>query len=196
MIEIRNGDRILKMATTWDEVTLSQFIDLYKITESKEFLTDDIYLIRIVEKLCNVGIGDLDEITFEDLLSTAEQITFMNELPKGKKLDTIVIDGVTYAFVESMMKLKMGEYISIKTISENISSVEAYPKILSIICREADLINDKWTPKKFNGDIDEIKRRENIFMKQPITLFLENINEFFFTKAESPKILKNFTETK
>lgn len=192
------------MPTEWTELTLKHYVDLAKLEEMKtEYLLGELYLLKVIEVLCGVEGGELDELTLDLVTELSREVSFLQEEPVWQNEKMITIDDMPYAFPSELNKLTMGEYISIKTLQENSpSQAESIPYILSVILRPAKLVKDmetgkeNWIQDKF--DANNIEYRKELFLKQsvfklmgPVSFFLNGSGiSLTNTEASTEKELK------
>lgn len=179
------NEREYQVPENWEEMTLKLYVNIAKLEEKRsEYLLGELYLLKVIEALCDAEEGDLDDLTLEIVNDVSTSLSFLKENYDWPNIKTIEIDGTTYVFPSDLNKLTMGEYISMKTFQENYTTqAEALPSILAIILRPGKLIKDeetgeeKWVQDKFTAN--NIEYRRNLFMSQsvvklmgPITFFL------------------------
>jgi hypothetical protein len=159
---------------SWTEMSLKLYVNIAKLEEKKaEYLLGELYLLKIIEAICDAEDGDLDELTLEVVNNLSLSLGFLQEQTDWPNVKTLEIEGTTYVFPSDLNKLTMGEYISMKTFQENIASqAEAIPYILAIILRPGKLVKDeesgeeKWVQDKFTAN--NIDYRKELFLKQPV----------------------------
>jgi len=184
----------INLPTCWEDITLETYVKIGKIEEIKDtFQFEELYLLRIIEILCGVEEGHIDEMTIEQIQEISKDLEFLQKQNSWNTKQTIEIDGEVYVFPKDMNRLTMGEYISIKTLQERIgSSVDSVPYILAVILRKGKLVNDKWVQTKF--DVEELEERKNLFLKQPITYLLGAVDFFLGGKKTYTSNTEDFTQ--
>jgi len=148
MYHFECGEKVFKMPTSWDEVSLETYIKLAKLDESRsEFKMGELYLFRMLEIITqdeegkSISEGDLDELPITTINTLSENLTWVKTLPDMSKDKTFEIDGVLYSAPDDFKKLTIGEFISIKTYQESSTSVwDAAPHILAILWRSSTKI--------------------------------------------------------
>jgi hypothetical protein len=161
------------MPTEWNDVTLEVYVRLAELEEKKEaFGIPELYLLKVLECLCNAEDGDLDELTLDTVNELVSLIGYIQEEPNWVNTNHLIIDEVDYVFPNDLNKLTMGEYISIKTLQENNTTAGIIPYILAIILRpgtkeiDAETGKEKWVQEKFSTS--NLEWRKELFMKQPV----------------------------
>lgn len=162
-----------QMPTEWNDVTLEVYVRLAELEEKKEaFGIPELYLLKVLECLCNAEDGDLDELTLDTVNELVSLIGYIQEEPNWVNTNHLIIDEVDYVFPNDLNKLTMGEYISIKTLQENNTTAGIIPYILAIILRpgtkevDAETGKEKWVQEKFSTS--NLEWRKELFMKQPV----------------------------
>jgi hypothetical protein len=187
MIKFKLNEKEYSLPESYDEVKLSTYIKVAQL-ESKKNMYDfeELYLINLLETMCDAEPNELNDLSLQDLQKMTEKLLFLKDdkFPAEKH---IVIDGKDYAFIKSMNKMSLGEYVSIKTLCNGKDTYEALPYILAIILRPANKVVDNetnevsWELTKF--DAENIDYRMNLFQNLPISKVLGSIN-FFLTTTE------------
>ncbi len=168
------NDKEFQMPTDWNELTLRHYVELTKLEEQKaDFLLGELYLLKVIEVLCEAEAGELDDLTIDMVGDLSNSVGFLQKEPDWKYTRSIKINDVDYVFPNDLNKLTMGEYISIKTLQENASTqAEAIPYIIAVILRPGKLVKNEesgketWVQDKF--DANNIEYRKDLFLKQPV----------------------------
>jgi hypothetical protein len=174
MKEFRLNEKDYKLPTDWSEVTLADYVRLAKLEESKsQYFLGELYLLKMIECLCNVDGGELDDLTIDIVNEISSDIQFLQDEPLYNNTKNILIGDINYVFPSDLNKLTMGEYISMKTLQEgSLTQAEAIPFLLSVILRPGVLVVDeetgkeRWIQNKF--DANNIEYRKDLFMNLPI----------------------------
>lgn len=158
--------------TSWDELTLKQYqeIERYYEDKDKEFDVREVLYIFTNRTMDEINAMPLDILDI--LLDKLSFIT--NSKPQPQASNKIEIDGDTY-MVNTMEKMKTGEYISTQTVLK--ADKHNYAAILAILCRKEGEIYDS------NFEANVLNSRIELFEKQPITKILPIIT-FFLTLYE------------
>lgn len=157
MKEFKVGKNKYHLVTSWDDMTLGEYLQFYKRhsqRENKE--VDDIYLIQLVELFS--GCSEILNLPQRELIPLIESLNFLLKKPRLKDKRTIKVGDKTYSFID-FNSMSAGEYISIKTFQKDIPNhLDAIPYILSIILRPSTITIDKETgdqsyePEEFKVD--------------------------------------------
>lgn len=197
MKEFKVSNKVYTLPESFAEMKLGTFLRVMEVQEGlSENLFKELYLIRLLEACVGAEQGDLDELSIEEMTHLIGKLDYLNDLAKGNEIKSLYLDGVKYMFPLNLNKLTMGEYISIKTLTEGKSSAETIINLLAIILRPAvkkvdDSGVERWEQKKF--DVEGIEFRKREFLKLPVLDVLWNIH-FFLTggKEDSEKILLDY----
>jgi len=131
----------LLLPTAWSDVTLGEFIVLSKLDIDEHSNPIDYYV-----KILRVFGNDISEVAnyikVNDSKIIASSLSFMQIKPTPSNIKQVKIDGIEYFLPTNMNELTVGEVISIETLIEGLTSVEAMDAILSVILRPKDEVFD------------------------------------------------------
>ena len=198
MKEFKIEEQEFKMPTDWKEITLATYVKMAELDERKEDIgMAELYLLKVIEALCGVEEGDLDDLTLDMVNELSEAVGFLKEEPTWSNTKHIKIDDKDYVFPTDLNKLTMGEYISIKTLQDAQTTKSGIiPYILAIILRPGKLVlneetgKEVWKQDKFN--VANLEWRKELFMSQPVfdlmgpvTFFLNGSGTFITNTKDS-----------
>jgi hypothetical protein len=196
IIENQDGGKEIFVPTEWKDVSLGTYVKIAKLEEVKsQFLFEEIFLLKVIEVLCKVEEGEVDELTIEQIEEIANDLKFLQDQNGWNLQPTIEIDGQVYVFPKDMNKLTMGEYISVKTFQEKFNgSADAIPYILAVILRKGIMMNGKWIQSRF--EVEDLETRKNLFLAQSIDKMMGAVDFFLggkkismtSTEASIPKV--------
>ena len=174
----------IKIPTSWEDITLGQYIELRPILQTKE---DDIK--RVINILCVLTGKKREEIrnvTIPDFHKLVKKMSFLNDpLPKQLNKRRFLIGGKWYEFKLDAKKMLFGEYISVMEILQKSGDNEDLlfnnlHKILTVICRP--VYKTLFGFKSVNIDGDLIRETANNFYNNmPITIAYP-IGVFFYQR--------------
>ena len=174
----------IKIPTSWEDITLGQYIELRPILQTKE---DDIK--RVINILCVLTGKKREEIrnvTIPDFHKLIKKMSFLNDpLPKQLNKRRFLIGGKWYEFKLDAKKMLFGEYISVMEILQKSGDNEDLlfnnlHKILTVICRP--VYKTLFGFKSVNIDGDLIRETANNFYNNmPITIAYP-IGVFFYQR--------------
>lgn len=125
MITLEINGKEFNIASSYEELSLGQYIDIIKQGESKQQLeaTDsDIKMICLLSDnpseleplLWDFSVEEFKELTNE--FNWVADTSLLEDLKKLKPLDKIIIDEKEYVIISNYNKLSLGEVISFETI--------------------------------------------------------------------------------
>lgn len=198
MKQFKIREKEYQMPTEWADVTLEIYVRLAELEEKKEgFGIPELYLLKVLECLCNVEDGELDELTLDVVNELVGLIGYIQEEPTWNNGTHLVINDVDYVFPADLNRLTMGEYISIKTLQENSTTAAGIiPYILAIILRpgkkevDVETGRETWIQDKF--DTNNLEWRKELFMKQPVFNLMGPVTFFLNGKGISTTDTKDF----
>ncbi len=146
-------DKEILIPTSWEDVTLGEFIELSKL-DMADFESPVDYYIQMLTLLGNQDIEDIKEfLKLTDLTAIISEMVFINEAPKELDNKEVTIDGQVYKLIPNLNNITLGEYVSIESLIERdkLNSISSIPAILSVILRPEG--------EEFNSDIVEDRMR-------------------------------------
>ena len=184
MIQINvEVDEVLKeysFPTSWSEVTVEQFSNLYGIDKDK--YTGMFYTFEVIHQLTGIDREVIELMDYQDFVELVKSLDFVFKPVENKQNESVIVDGEEYFVYSEFNKYTAGEIISLDVIinSSNGEFVKVMPKLLCIFLRK----------KKENGQLEKYKTsfmsRENKFKQIKIDE-INHIFSFFLTgRASSP----------
>jgi hypothetical protein len=200
MKQFKLNEKEYNMPTSWKDLTLKHYVNIVKLEQDKaQYILGELYLLKMIEALCDVDGGELDDLTIEMVTELSQGVAFLQSEPEWTNTKHLKIGDIDYAFPTDLNKLTMGEVISVKTLQEAApSQAEAIPLILSVILRPAKLIKDlesgkeTWVQDKF--DANNIEYRKELFLKLPAFDLMGPVTFFLSGSGISTPNTKDFTE--
>ena len=159
--------------TSWDELSLKMYQDIERYYEDKDKEFD---MREVLHIFTNRTMDEINAMPLDILDILLDKLSFITaqSKPHPESSNKIEIDGETY-MVNTMEKMKTGEYISTQTVLK--ADKHNYAAILAILCRKEGEIYDS------NFEANVLNSRIELFEKQPITKILPIIT-FFLTLYE------------
>lgn len=158
-----------KIATSWDDVTLSIWEKyVRKASESEDNKVDIITTLECFSDIPRDIIYQIPSDLFEKILNNLQ---WVKEEPNSEPYNKIIIDDEEY-LVNTMEKLKVKEYLDLQTIIENDKFNYSY--ILALLCRKKG--------EEYNEEFisDKMEERANMFSNVSINKIMP-ILAFFLT---------------
>ena len=180
----------IKIPTTWDDITLGQYIELRPILQTEQ--EEVTRMINILCVLTGKKREEIKELTIPDFHKLVKKMSFLNEpLSKELKKKRFIIGGKWYEFKIEAKKMLFGEYISVMEILQQAGDNEDVlfnnlHKILTAICRP--VYKTMFGFKSMDIDGESIRQTaDNFYKNMPITIAYP-IGVFFYQR------LPNLTE--
>lgn len=166
--------------TSWSEVTVEQFANLYGI--DKEKYTGMFYTFEVIHQLTGIDREIIELMDYQDFVELVKSLEFVFKPVENKQSESVIVDGEEYFVNSEFNKYTAGEIISLDVIinSSNGEFVKVMPQLLCIFLRK----------KKQNGELEKYKtsfmNRVESFKKIKIDE-INHIFTFFLTgRASSP----------
>ncbi len=146
-VELDEGSKSYQFPTSWGEVTIEQFKNLYTI--NKDIHSGMFYTFEVIHQLTGIDRDVIEQIDYENFTKLVEQMKFIYEPIEEKKVESVIVDGEEYFLYTEFNKYTAGEIISIETIltSANNEIFKVMPELLCIFLRK----------KKENGNLEKYK---------------------------------------
>lgn len=150
----------IQVPTSWNDVTLGQYIKISKMGKPEKEYTELKYLIDLILILCpNLTRDVLENITEEKLLEITGDWQWMTTLPTDNIVKEFNIGSEKYIYDKEVEKLTLGEMVSYETLvdSDEMTQSDTLSLVLAIILRkEIDGVVEDFNP-------DEIYNRIKLF---------------------------------
>lgn len=157
----------IKVPTSWDEVTLSQFQKINEYYQDKEKTFN---VVDVIDIFIDKDKDYIMSLPAEFLEIILDKLKFLStEIETKEPTNKIEIDGETYQ-INFMEKLKAGEYIAVEMATKDNNF--NYASVLAILCRKENEIFDS----TFENEV--LPNRVALFEKQPITKIIPLISFF------------------
>jgi hypothetical protein len=183
-------ERQYTLSTSWDDVTLDQYIQMGKLNDStsRESIIDSIlgtelYSVKLFEIMSNAQLGELDDMILSEMNELMILLDFLTVMPELKPIEYVNVDGVDHTFKTDLNKITNGEYISIKTLQETGGSQwDIIPMALAVLVRPSSKVDGLWKQDKFN--IESLVPRSKQLLKIKATDLLGSYDFFLSGKKE------------
>lgn len=196
------NDEEFNLKNSYEEWTIETYIKFNRLSDQHQVLQlEDLYFLKLLEILCDVEGGDLDDMTLEDFTEITKELSYLGESPKfDEKTPYYNIDNVTYVIPRNFNLLTAGEKISIDTLNNEREQYDAWLNILSILVRPGTEFKDPetgksiWIRNKF--DANNLEYRKSLFKKAPFLLFYPVVTFFLFGNKISLNNIQDSTQEK
>ena len=163
----------LLIPTSWNDVTLKEFIALSKM-DHESYSSPVEYYIHVLRLFGNEDLEDIfDYIKTSDLENIVGQMSFMNTEPEKLDNRSVEINDEMFFLCDNLNELTVGEYISIESLIEQGDSnpAESIPIILSVILRPK---NEVFDSNKCAERIEYFKENLSIASVMGMSVFFSN----------------------
>lgn len=161
---------------TWNDITVSQFIELNELKPEDCKDLDEFVLIRL-SILFNTSpeeIGELYEPEFNEKLS---QVSFLSKPPQNKCKPLLNLGEITLYKIEDFNTITIGEYIDLEHFFET-DFIKNLKLILATVYRQKEIKNSPLFPDQFEKYGNYIFHRQDLFDQVKITDVYGVINEY------------------
>jgi hypothetical protein len=172
-VELDNDVKTYQFPTSWSEVTVEQFCNLYTI--NREIHTGMFYTFEAIHKLTGIDREIIEQIDYRAFTELVKTLKFVYEPVENKMSESVIVDGEEYFLYNEFNKYTAGEIISLETIlqSSNNEIFKVMPQLLCIFLRKKTIDG---TLEKYNTSfmtraekfknirIDEINHIFNFFL--------------------------------
>ena len=148
----------ITVPTSWDEITLKQFITLMKLQEEEG--KEEPSIVDIMAVLTGTDKKYIYSLPSDFANTIMAHLLFLNKPLKEEPKAEVIIDGNLYK-INYMEKLKFGEYTDANTVMANDKF--DYASLLAILCRrEGEIYDDDYIA-------EHLDERTEMWNNQPIT---------------------------
>lgn len=171
----------ITVPTSWDDITLRQFVDLMRLQEEEG--KDELSIVDIMAVLTGTDKKYIYSLPSDFANTIMAHLLFLNEPLKEEPKAEVEINGDVYK-INYMEKLKFGEYTDANTIMANDKF--DYASLLAILCRREG--------EKYDDDFiaDHIEKRTEMWNNQPITKVYPLVCFFLTLSAISGQHLQHY----
>lgn len=171
----------ITVPTSWDDITLRQFVNLMKLQEAEG--KNELSIVDIMAVLTGTDKKYIYSLPSDFANTIMAHLLFLNEPLKEEPKAEVEINGDVYK-INYMEKLKFGEYTDANTIMANDKF--DYGSLLAILCRKEG--------EKYDDDFiaDHIEKRTEMWNNQPITKVYPLVCFFLTLSALSGQHLQHY----
>ena len=171
----------ITVPTSWEQITLGQFITLMKLQEEEN--KEDVSLIDIMAVLTGTDKKYIYSLPSDFANTIMAHLLFLNKPLKEEPKAEVIIDGNLYK-INYMEKLKFGEYTDANTVMANDKF--DYASLLAILCRrEGEIYDDDYIA-------EHLDERTEMWNNQPITKVYPLVCFFLLLSTISGKHLERY----
>lgn len=171
----------ITVPTSWNEITLGQFVKLMRLQEEEG--KDELNIVDIMAVLTDTDKKYIYSLPSDFANTIMAHLLFLNEPLREEPKAEVEINGDVYK-INYMEKLKFGEYTDANTIMANDKF--DYGSLLAILCRKEG--------EKYDDDFiaDHIEKRTEMWNNQPITVVYPLVCFFLTLSAISGQHLQHY----
>ena len=171
----------ITVPTSWEQITLGQFITLMKLQEEEG--KEEPSIVDIMAVLTGTDKKYIYSLPSDFANTIMAHLLFLNKPLKEEPKAEVIIDGNLYK-INYMEKLKFGEYTDANTVMANDKF--DYASLLAILCRrEGEIYDDDYIA-------EHLDERTEMWNNQPITKVYPLVCFFLTLSALSEKHLQHF----
>lgn len=185
-IEIDDVTKTYNIPTSWDEVSVRQFTQLYRF--KNENSNELLGAVNLISAISDIDTSILLQMDIDDFKKLTTQVEFVTtEVPKVN-VDYLEVGEDKYYLYTDFNKLTTGEVITLETIleSSNFDVHKVMSDLLCLFLRKKD--GDKF--EKFTTDM--LKRKE-MFLELPVSQVYHVFGFFLNGGNSSPNNTKDST---
>ena len=183
----------IHIKSSWNEVTLNEFIQLTQIIQSE--IPEDYQLSNIVSVLTGKTLNEIESLPLSEYKKLASQLDFLNETPQRKEThsDHYEINGVTYDLKADLSNLTTAQYIDYMNYSKEDPIDQT--KILSCFLVPTNhSYNDGYSIEKTIVNLGEINILDyltiNFYLRLQCTAFTLILVDFLKQTLKTVKMTK------
>ena len=171
----------INVPTSWNDITLRQFVKLMRLQEEEG--KEEPSIVDIMAVLTDTDKKYIYSLPSDFANTIMAHLLFLNEPLKEEPKAEVEINGEKYK-INYMEKLKFGEYTDANTVMANDKF--DYASLLAILCRKEG--------EKYDDDFiaDHIEKRTEMWNNQPITKVYPLVCFFLTLSALSGKHLQHY----
>lgn len=105
---------------TWNDLTVGQYQQIYKLLQSVEGKTNLDVLVELISVCEGLAIDEIDSQPYKWLLEKQKEYAFLEDMDFDKTAKSIIhTNGKRYHFVHEVEKMPAARYIEAKTFAAN-----------------------------------------------------------------------------
>lgn len=188
-IEVEGLNKTYNIPTEWDEITVKQFAQLYRVKDqtSNELMG----VVNLISAISDIDTSLLLQMDIDDFKNLTSKITFITSEVPRVDVDYLEVGEDKYYLYTDFNKLTTGEVITIETLLESseFDIHKVMPDLLCLFLRKKD---EEGRYEKFSTDM--LKRKE-IFLTLPITKIYHVFGFFLDGRNISTSNMKDSTRS-
>lgn len=119
----------LTVPTSWQDISIGQFINLHKIQKGE--LDNIDYMLQIIAVCCKVKYEVAARMSIADIKNVVSKLDFINVMPAQKKIDKVITLDREYICDLAVEKISAGQYIDLKNYVK-LGAIDNIHNILTV----------------------------------------------------------------
>ena len=187
-IELDEETKTYDFPTSWDEITVEQFMRIYKVSDNK--YEGILGSVKMLSAISNIEEEVLMMMDINDFKSLSSKLDFISsEIPK-QEVEHIEVGGEKYYLYSEFSKFTTGEIITIELLLEQ-GSGNIFPIISDLLCVFLRKKKEDGTFEKFNTNF---MTRKELFNNVPISQIFHIFSFFLPISHSSSKNIVDYLE--
>ena len=179
-IEIEGLNKTYNIPTSWNEVSVRQFNQLYRF--KNENSNELLGVVNLISAISDIDTSILLQMDIDDFKSLTSQVEFVTtEVPKVE-VDYLEVNGDKYYLYTDFNKLTTGEVITLETILES-SNFDIHKVMTDLLCL---FLRKKDSEGRFEKFTTDMLKRKEIFLELPVSQ-IYHVFGFFLGGRNSSK---------
>lgn len=166
-----------------DVISIEDYVKIFKI---KDISDDNYFAAKILSIVSEAPYQTLIECEYQDIETLAEYVMSLIPRDNPPLIDRIEIDGVKYGFLPNWKDMTFAEFVDLDTISNKPQKelLDLLHIIAAILYRPITEERSRHNYDIEPYDVDEMKRRAEIFKKKMNIHILLGAQFFFINYAK------------
>lgn len=179
-IEVEGLNKTYNIPTSWDEVSVRQFNQLYRF--KNENSNELLGVVNLISAISDIDISILLQMDIDDFKSLTSQVSFITtEVPKVE-VDYLQVGEDKYYLYTDFNKLTTGEVITLETILES-SNFDIHKVMTDLLCL---FLRKKDSEGRFEKFTTDMLKRKDMFLELPVSQ-VYHVFGFFLAGRNSSK---------
>lgn len=189
-IEIEGLNKTYNIPTSWDEVSVRQFNQLYRF--KNENSNELLGVVNLISAISDIDTSILLQMDIDDFKSLTSQVEFVTtEVPKVE-VDYLEVNGDKYYLYTDFNKLTTGEVITLETILES-SNFDIHKVMTDLLCL---FLRKKDSEGRFEKFTTDMLKRKDMFLELPVSQIYHVFGFFLGGRNTSKNNTKDSTNNK
>lgn len=190
VVKTKDGDKEISMVNSWEEMTISQFIEIQQILFAD--ISDTYKSVNLVSVLTGISVDELEDYNVNLYSRLNNQLNFLhNQVPTVNHKDVYEVNGTKYILKADLTNISTAQYVDYQSYLQENNPV----KLASVwLIPEGYQYNDGYDMNKVWNDISQMKlidiKAISFFFKKQLAAFI------LIMKGSSKKRMKKEKKSK